>query len=132
LAKEAADDRTDDKPVLACGKGPSPSCARAAKSGLSLNPALAEKALTAVIQEAYFQGISTSSINDLVKTIGMSCVPKSRVSRVCKELPHHPSLTRIRERGARSARRFFETDFCLEAGLHRAGLAIGSRALSIR
>ena len=33
---------------------------------------LAEKALTAVIQEAYVQGISTRSVDDLVKAMGMS------------------------------------------------------------
>jgi hypothetical protein len=33
---------------------------------------MAEKALTAVIQEAYVQGISTRSVDDLVKAMGMS------------------------------------------------------------
>lgn len=37
----------------------------------------AEKALTAVIQEAYIQGISTRSVDDLVKALGMSEVSKS-------------------------------------------------------
>jgi len=32
---------------------------------------MAEKALTAVIQEAYIQGISTRSVDDLVKALGM-------------------------------------------------------------
>jgi putative transposase len=32
----------------------------------------AEKALTAVIQESYVQGISTRSVDDLVKALGMS------------------------------------------------------------
>jgi putative transposase len=41
----------------------------------------AEKALTAVIQEAYIQGISTRSVDDLVKALGMSGVSKSQVSR---------------------------------------------------
>ena len=31
---------------------------------------MAEKALTAVIQEAYVQGISTRSVDDLVKAMG--------------------------------------------------------------
>src|SRR6202008_1407577 len=47
---------------------------------------LAEKALTAVIQEAYIQGISTRSVDDLVKAMGMSGVSKSQVSRVCQEI----------------------------------------------
>jgi transposase-like protein len=47
---------------------------------------MAEKALTAVIQEAYVQGISTRSVDDLVKTLGMSGVSKSQVSRLCAEI----------------------------------------------
>src|SRR5229473_2646397 len=47
---------------------------------------LAEKALTAVIQEAYIQGISTRSVDDLVKAMGMSGVSKSQVSRLCEEI----------------------------------------------
>ena len=46
----------------------------------------AEKALTAVIQEAYVQGISTRSVDELVKALGMSGVSKSQVSRLCSEL----------------------------------------------
>ena len=46
----------------------------------------AEMALTAVIQEAYVQGISTRSVDDLVKALGMSGVSKSQVSRLCGEL----------------------------------------------
>jgi transposase-like protein len=46
----------------------------------------AEKALTAVIQEAYIQGISTRSVDDLVKALGMTGVSKSQVSRLCGEL----------------------------------------------
>src|SRR6478672_8509445 len=47
---------------------------------------LAEKALTAVIQEAYIQGISTRSVDDLVKAMGASGVSKSQVSRLCEEI----------------------------------------------
>jgi transposase-like protein len=47
---------------------------------------LAEKALTAVIQEAYIQGISTRSVDDLVKAMGMSGISKSQVSRLCQEI----------------------------------------------
>jgi putative transposase len=47
---------------------------------------MAEKALTAVIQEAYVQGISTRSVDDLVKAMGMSGISKSQVSRLCEEL----------------------------------------------
>jgi len=47
---------------------------------------LAEKALTAVIQEAYVQGISTRSVDELVKAMGGSGVSKSQVSRLCEEI----------------------------------------------
>lgn len=47
---------------------------------------MAEKALTAVIQEAYVQGISTRSVDDLVKAMGMSGISKSPVSRLCEEI----------------------------------------------
>jgi len=47
---------------------------------------MAEKALTAVIQEAYIQGISTRSVDDLVKALGMTGISKSQVSRLCEEI----------------------------------------------
>ena len=47
---------------------------------------LAEKALTAVVQEAYIQGVSTRSVDDLVKAMGMSGISKSQVSRLCEEI----------------------------------------------
>ena len=47
---------------------------------------MAEKALTAVIQEAYVQGVSTRSVDDLVQAMGMSGISKSQVSRLCGEI----------------------------------------------
>ncbi len=47
---------------------------------------MAEKALIAVIQEAYIQGISTRSVDDLVKAMGMSGMSKSQVSRLCEDI----------------------------------------------
>jgi putative transposase len=47
---------------------------------------MAEKALTAVIQEAYIQGISTRSVDDLVKAMGLSGISKSQVSRLCEKI----------------------------------------------
>ena len=47
---------------------------------------MAEKALTAVIQEAYVQGVSTRSVDDLVKAMGMGGISKSQVSRLCAEI----------------------------------------------
>ncbi len=46
----------------------------------------AEKALTAVIQEAYVQGVSTRSVDDLVRAMGMDGISKSQVSRLCGEI----------------------------------------------
>ena len=45
-----------------------------------------EKALTAVIQEAYIQGISTRSVDNLVQAMGMTGISKSQVSRLCGEI----------------------------------------------
>jgi putative transposase len=47
---------------------------------------VAEKALTAVIQEADVQGISTRSVDELVKALGMAGISKSQVSRLCQEI----------------------------------------------
>src|ERR1700748_3712687 len=47
---------------------------------------MAEKALTAVVQEAYVQGVSTRSVDDLVQAMGMSGISKSQVSRLCGEI----------------------------------------------
>jgi transposase-like protein len=45
-----------------------------------------EKALVAVIQEAYIQGVSTRSVDDLVKSMGMTGISKSQVSRLCEDI----------------------------------------------
>src|SRR5215203_3220089 len=47
---------------------------------------MAEKALTAVVQEAYVQGVSTRSVDDLVQAMGMTGISKSQVSRLCAEI----------------------------------------------
>jgi len=47
---------------------------------------LSEKALSAVVQEAYVHGVSTRSVDDLVKALGMSGISKSQVSRLCQEI----------------------------------------------
>jgi putative transposase len=47
---------------------------------------MAEKALTAVVQEAYVHGVSTRSVDDIVKAMGGSGVSKSQVSRLCEEI----------------------------------------------
>jgi putative transposase len=47
---------------------------------------MGEKALTAVIQEVYIQGVSTRSVDDLVQAMGMSGISKNQVSRLCGEI----------------------------------------------
>ena len=46
----------------------------------------AEKALAAVVQEAYIQGVSTRSVDDLVRAMGMTGISMSQVSRLCSEI----------------------------------------------
>jgi mutator family transposase len=38
------------------------------------------------IQEAYIQDVSTRSVDDLVKAMGMSGISKSQVNRLCEEI----------------------------------------------
>ncbi len=46
----------------------------------------AERALVAVIQEAYVHGVSTRKVDDLVQALGIEGISKSQVSRLCQEL----------------------------------------------
>ena len=46
----------------------------------------AERALCAVVQEAYVHGVSTRKVDDLVKALGMEGIGKSRVSELCEQL----------------------------------------------
>ncbi len=46
----------------------------------------AERALAAVVQEAYVHGVSTRKVDELVKALGIGGISKSRVSELCKEL----------------------------------------------
>lgn len=46
----------------------------------------AERALVAVVQEAYVEGVSTRRVDDLVKTLGLEGISKSQVSRLCADL----------------------------------------------
>ena len=49
-----------------------------------------------MIQEAYVQGISTRSVDDLVKAMGMSGISKSQVSRPCEDRSHRGPSVRAR------------------------------------
>ena len=53
---------------------------------------MAEKALIAVIQEAYIQGVSTRSVDELLKAMGMNGISKSQVSRLCEEIGRCPAF----------------------------------------
>ena len=55
----------------------------------------AERALVAVVQEAYVQGVSTRRVDDLVQALGLDGISKSQVSRAVpgagrrgRALPH--------------------------------------------
>jgi len=55
--------------------------------GFILEPRrLLEKALTAVIQEAWINGVSTRRVEELVQAMGMTGISKSQVSKLCKEI----------------------------------------------
>src|ERR687886_456348 len=45
-----------------------------------------EKALVAVIQEAWIGGVSTRRVDELAQAMGLAGIDKSRVSRLCKEI----------------------------------------------
>ena len=45
-----------------------------------------EKALLAVVQQAYIEGVSTRKVDNLLKALGLTGIDKSKVSRICKEL----------------------------------------------
>jgi len=45
-----------------------------------------ERALLAVVQQAYVEGVSTRRVDNLVKALGCEGISKSQVSRICQEL----------------------------------------------
>ena len=56
----------------------------------------AEKALVAIVQEAYISGVSTRKVEDLVQALGIESMDKNRVSRLCEELDEHVQAWRNR------------------------------------
>jgi transposase-like protein len=72
---------------------------------------VAEKALIAVVQEAYVQGISTRSVDDLVQAMGMTGISKSQVNRLCAEIDEGEGLPRPSDRG----RLALSVDRCVSA-----------------
>ncbi len=57
----------------------------------------AERALSAVVQEAYVHGVSTRKVDELVKALGMNGISKSQVSRLCEDLDAEVERFRNRE-----------------------------------
>jgi len=45
-----------------------------------------ERALLAVVQEAYVHGVSTRAVDNLAQALGINSISKDQVSRICKEL----------------------------------------------
>jgi len=71
------------------------------RQGRSVPPFLeprktSERALVAVIQEAWIGGISTRRVDDLVQAMGLSGISKSQVSKLCKDIDErgHAFLSR--------------------------------------
>ncbi len=50
-----------------------------------------EQALTAVVQEAYIQGVSTRSVDELAQAAGMTGISSSQVSRLCASIDERVS-----------------------------------------
>ena len=59
----------------------------------------AERALLAVVQEAYLGGISTRRVDDLVRALGIDGISKSEVSRMCAALDAEVETFRSRSLG---------------------------------
>src|SRR6202166_1609520 len=47
---------------------------------------MAEKAIAAVVQEAYIQGVSTRAVDELVQAMGLDGISKSQVRPLCEEI----------------------------------------------
>ena len=59
---------------------------------------MGQKALPAVIQEAYIQGVSTRSVADLVQAKGMSGISSSEVSRLAARSTSLPEISCVGHR----------------------------------
>ena len=64
---------------------------------------MTEKALVAVIQEAWIGGVSTRRVDELVQAMGLSGISKSQVSKLCKDIDERvmPFWTALRDRRLR-------------------------------
>ena len=62
------------------------SCGPAATSAFLEARKTTEKALVAVIQEAWIGGVSTRRVDEIAQAMGLSGISKSQVSKLCKEI----------------------------------------------
>src|SRR5512134_3795598 len=58
-----------------------------------------ERALLAVVQEAYVAGVSTRRVDDLVRALGIDGIGRSEVSRICAALDTEVAAFRGRPLG---------------------------------
>ena len=56
-----------------------------------------ERALLAVVQEAYVHGVSTRAVDHLAEALGLKGISKDQVSRICKELDGQVAAFRTRQ-----------------------------------
>src|SRR4029450_3169859 len=73
-----------------------------------------ERALAAVVQEAYVHGVSTRKVDELMKALGLDGISKSEVSRVCAALDVEVEAFRSRRLEGEYP------SFCLDAPYHKA------------
>jgi putative transposase len=59
----------------------------------------AERALLAVVQQAYVSGVSTRRVDDLVRALGIEGISRSEVSRICASLDAEVRAFRCRPLG---------------------------------
>jgi putative transposase len=96
-----------------------------------------ERALVAVVQEAYVGGVSTRRVDALVKALGMDGISKSQVSRLCTELDEEVERFRMRPLAAAYPYLWLDATFVKVRETGRVvsqavGIAIGVNAAGVR
>jgi putative transposase len=86
---------------------------------------VAETALTAVIREAHVQGISTRSVGEPVKALGMAGISKSQVGRPCAGIDER--VRTLLERPLEGDRPYLRTDATLREGARGRAHRLGRR-----
>jgi putative transposase len=71
----------------------------------------AERALLAVVQEAYVQGVSTRRVDKVVQALGLEGISASQVSRICKALDEEVERFRARRLTAEYPDVWFDATF---------------------